>query len=85
MKKWHLVLAAVLISTLAALALVAGLMAPRWLDPDNHRARLIESVKTALNRDVDFGDGDFSLWLRPALTFRNVRIREIGAPTDFIK
>lgn len=84
MKKWHLVLAAVLISTLAALALVAGLMAPRWLDPDNHRARLIESVKTALNRDVDFGDGDFSLWLRPALTFRNVRIREKGAQTDFI-
>jgi uncharacterized protein YhdP len=84
MKKWHLVLAAVLISTLAALALAAGLLAPRWLDPDNHRARLIEGVKTALNRDVDFGDGDFSLWLRPALTFRDVRIREKGARTDFI-
>jgi uncharacterized protein YhdP len=83
MKRWFRILAAVLIF-MAALALAAGFLATRWLDPDSHRTRLIESVNLALNRDVSFDQGDFSLWLRPALTFRDVRIREKDVQTDFI-
>lgn len=78
-----IVLAAVVISV-AALAAAAGFWAARMLDPETHRAALIQHLKTALNRDVRFARGEVSLWLRPAFTFTDVVILEKDAQTTFI-
>ena len=76
-----ILLAAVVISVTA---LATGFWASRMLDPETHRAALIQRLKTELNRDVHFAKGEFSLWLRPTFTFTDVVILEKDAQTTFI-
>ncbi|MFH1078836.1 MAG: AsmA-like C-terminal domain-containing protein [Pseudomonadota bacterium] len=82
-KKNIIILAAVLISVVT-LAVAAGVWAPRMLDPETHRAALIQHLKTTLNRDVRFARGEFSLWLHPTFTFTDVVVLEKDAQTIFI-
>jgi uncharacterized protein YhdP len=83
-KKNKIILLAAVVISVAALALAAGFWATRTLDVEACRADLIQTVKTALNRDVRFARGEFSLWLRPAFTFTDVVILEKDAQTTFI-
>jgi uncharacterized protein involved in outer membrane biogenesis len=83
-KKNKIILLAAVVISVAALAVAAVFLVPRMLDPETHRAALIQHLKTALNRDVRYGKGEFSLWLRPAFTFTDVVILEKDAQTVFI-
>jgi len=83
-KKKKIILLATVVISVAALTVAAGFLATRMLDPETHRAALIERLKTALNRDVSFARGEFSLWLRPAFAFTDVVILEKDAQTTFI-
>jgi uncharacterized protein YhdP len=82
-KKKIILLAAILIS-LVGLAAISVFVATRMLDLETHRAELIQAVKTALNRDIHYAKGDFSLWFRPAFTFTEVVIKEKDAQATFI-
>lgn len=75
-----------LTAALCMAALVAGtfLLAPRMLDPQTHRAELIDHAKSIFNRDVRFDTADFTLWPSPALTFTRVAVREKDSQADFI-
>jgi uncharacterized protein YhdP len=81
-KKTKIILLAVVVISVATLA--AGFWASRILDPEIHRAALIERLKTVLNRDVHFAKGELTLWWRPTFTFTDVIIREKNAQTTFI-
>ena len=83
-KKNKIILLAAVVISVAALAVAAGFWVPRMLDPETHRAALIQHLKTALNRDVRFARGEVSLWLRPTFTFTNILIKEKDAQTTFI-
>ncbi len=83
-KKTKIIVLAAVVISVVALVIAAGFWVPRMLDPETHRADLIRTVKTELNRDVRYARGEFSLGLRPAFTFTDVVILEKDAQTTFI-
>lgn len=81
-KKTKIILLAAVVISVTVLA--AGFWASRMLDPEIHRAALLERLKIALNRDIRFARGEFSFWLRPTFTFTDILIKEKDAQTTFI-
>ena len=83
-KKKKITIFAAILILLMGLAALSVFVATRMLDLETHRAELIQAVKTALNRDVHYAKGDFSLWFRPGFTFTGVVIKEKDAQATFI-
>ena len=83
-KKKKIILLAAILILVAGLAAISMIVATRMLDLETYRTELIQAVKTAMNRDVLYAKGDFSLWFRPAFTFTEVVIKEKDAQATFI-
>ncbi len=81
-KKITLLLAAAVVAL--ALAVLAGMIATRFLNLDTHREDLLHALRTALDREVLYREGSLSFRLQPTFTFTGVVIREKDGASDFI-
>lgn len=82
-KRKIIILVAVL-TVLAAASIAAWIVVNRMLDMETYRADLIRAVKVAINRDVRYGQSDFSLWFRPTFIFKDVVVSEKDGKADFV-
>jgi uncharacterized protein involved in outer membrane biogenesis len=81
MRAWILPLLAAILSVVV----IGASLALRFLDLDTYKAQIVAQVRSALNRDLRYESGDFSLRYGPSFSFIGVTIKEKDGARDFIK
>ena len=76
----------VLILSFLGMGLIAlALFFPRLVDVNSYRDEIVAALRQTLQRELDFGHGQFSMHIDPSFTFDNVSIKERDGTAQFFK
>jgi len=82
-KRSYIKIPVLILSFLGAGLIGLALFFPHFIDVNSYRNEIVAGLRQALQREVDFGHGQFSMDIDPAFTFDNVSIKELDGTAPF--